>query len=157
MKYSIKSLASALSFASFLAISLSVCQPVKAERLSCAGYAVTNPEKQLVEVLQTMNAVKSEMVTIDKQLEELRSQMDREDNFSSSESVNRHNLLVDGFNSLVFQRNQLKDNHSSLRDSFNLLVNVTSPSRNTSFVLCMNSEVVATDASTVKLNADSLR
>lgn len=130
---------------------------VKAEPLSCAGYAVTNPERQLVEVLQTMNAVKFEMVTIDKQLKKLRSQMDGEYNSSSSESVNRYNLLVDDFNSLVLQRNQLKDKYSSLMNSFNSLVNVTPPSRNTSFVLCMNSEVVATDASTVKLNTDSLR
>jgi peptidoglycan hydrolase CwlO-like protein len=130
---------------------------VKAEPLSCAGYAVTNSEKQLVEVLQDMNAVKSEMVTIDKQLKDLRSQMDSGYDSSSSESVNRYNLLVNDFNSLVSQRNQLKDKHNSLKDSFNSLVKVTSPSRNTSFVLCMNGEVVATDASTVKLNADSLR
>ena len=157
MKYSIKSLSSALSFINFLAISLTVCQPVKAEPLSCAGYAVTNSEKQLVEELQDMNAVKSEMVTIDKQLKDLRSQMDSGYDSSSSESVNRYNQIVNDFNSLVSQRNQLNDKHNSLKDSFNSLVKVTSPSRNTSFVLCMNGEVVATDASTVKLNADSLR
>lgn len=111
---------------------------VKAKPLSCAGYAVTNPERQLVEVLQAMNAVKTEIVTIDKQLKELRSQMDRGYDSSSSESVNRYNLLLDGFNSFVLQINQLKDKHSSLRDSLNSLVNVTLPSINTSFVFCMN-------------------
>ena len=156
MKSSIKSLASALSLVNFLAISLSVCQPVKAEPLSCAGYAVTNPERQLVQVLQTMNAVKSEMTTIDEQLKELRIQMDKGYDSSSCESVNSYNLLVNLFNSLVLQRNQLNDKHNSLSDSFNSLVNVTSPSRNTSFVTCMNSEVVATDASTAQLNAENL-
>lgn len=130
---------------------------VKAEPVSCAGYAVTNPERQLVEVLQAVNAVKSKMATIDKQLKKLRNQMDGGYDYSSSESVNRYNLLVNDFNRLVLQRNQLKDTHNSLRVSFNSLVKVTSPSRNTSFVLCMNSKVAATDASTVKLNANSLR
>jgi predicted nucleic acid-binding Zn-ribbon protein len=136
---------------------LLVCaSSAKAEPLSCAGYAVTNSEKQLVKVLQDMNAVKSEMATMDKQLKEVRSQMDREYGSSSNQSVNEYNLLVNRFNSLVSQRNQLKDKHNSLRDSFNSVVNETSSSRNTSFVLCMNGEVVETDDSTVKLNADSL-
>ena len=37
----------------------------KAEPLSCTGYAITNSERQSVEILQDMNAVKSEMVTIE--------------------------------------------------------------------------------------------
>lgn len=145
------------SFGLTIYVLLVFASKASAEPLSCAGYAVTNSEKQLVEVLQDMNAVKSEMVTIDKQLKDLRSQMDSGYDSSSSESVNRYNQIVNDFNSLVSQRNQLNDKHNSLKDSFNSLVNVTSPSRNTSFVLCMNGEVVATDAATVKLNADSLR
>lgn len=127
----------------------------KAKPLSCAGYAVTNPEKQLVEVLQAINAVKTKMVTIDKQLKNLRSQMDGEYDSSRSESVNAYNLLINDFNNLVLQKNQLSDKHNSLKNSFNSLIKVTSPSKNTSFVLCMNSEVVATDASTV-MNAENL-
>lgn len=130
---------------------------VKAKPLSCSEYAVTNSEKQLVEVLQDMNAVKSEIVAIEKQLKDLRSQMDSGYDSTSDESVNKYDLLVNDFNSLVSQVNQLKDEHNSLRDSFNSLVNITSPSRNTGFVLCMNSEVMATNAATVKLNVDSLK
>jgi len=129
----------------------------KAETSSCAGYAVTNSERQMVEVLQNMNAVKSEMVSIDRQIKDFGIQMDKGYDSSSNESVNRYNLLVNESNSLISQRNQLKDKHNSLRDSYHSLVNETSPSRNTSFVLCMNSEVVATDISTTKLNTDSLK
>lgn len=129
----------------------------KAEPLSCTGYAITNSERQSVEILQDMNAVKSEMVAIDQQIKKLGNPMDKGYDSSSSESVNTYNLLVNEYNGLVSQRNQLKDKHNSLRDSFNSLINKTSPSRNTSFVLCMNGEVLATDISTTKLNTSSLK
>lgn len=129
---------------------------VNAEPKSCKNLAVTSKEMETVNLLQEMHYVQLEMNNQQDKLDELKLQTRQDYDSYDSNSVDAHNQKVEEYNAVVHIKNKLSREFNKLKNSYNLLVDEISPSTNTSFTLCLNTQVLAIGARTTVINVDAL-
>lgn len=137
------------------ALMLSV-MPVNADPSSCKTSAITVVERETVDVLQNMYSVQLELEIADRKLNELNRQKNVGYNSNDATSVNHYNNLIDKYNGVVRERSKLVNEYNQLKDSFNALVDKISPSRNITFITCLNGELTVVESTTTRQNAELL-
>lgn len=130
--------------------------PANAEPILCKTSAITPTERKTVIALQNMHSVQLKLELANKNLKKLNRQIGLGYNSNDAASVNHYNDLIDKYNGAVGDRNKLSDQYNQLKNSFNALVNKISPSRNITFITCLNSELSVVEATTNSQNADLL-
>ena len=130
--------------------------PGHAEPSLCKFSAITATKRQTVIALQNMRFLQLKLEIMNSNLNTLNHQITFGYNSNDAGSVNYFNDLIAKYNDVVGERNKLSKQYNQLKDLFNALVNKISPSRNTTFVTCLNSELSVVEATTTNQNGELL-
>ena len=133
-----------------------IIAPANAVPRSCNSSAITPIERKTVSTLQNMHFLQLKEDKVIKILNLLSQKISSSDNSKDTDSVDYHNDLVEQYNSVIGEMNKLSEQFNQLKNLYNALVSKSSPSTNTIFVTCINSEVSVVDATTISRNADLL-
>ncbi len=149
-----------MKFAFFPILLLTYLLPIQsatAEPNLCNTSATTIKEKEVVNILQELYLMQSNLKNTQNILGKLNDQISQSINRRKSDNIVEYNDLVNEYNRFINYSNETGQNYNKLKVHYNDLVNSISPSTNTALLNCLNHQKSRITQNMTGISIDYLR
>lgn len=132
-----------MKFAFFTILVLTYILPTRsasAEPNLCNASANTIQEKEVVDILQELYLIQSNLKKTQNILERLNHQISQSINRKTSDPIFEYNDLINEYNRFIKYSKKTGQNYNKLKILYNALLKSISPSSNIALLNCLNNE-----------------